>query len=105
MVLVRLRSLRCAILSYILYYGSRFIRVNIQKYDKIYSDLRRHLAYKGSLKTPQVALLKKTHRAGNMNEIFKSVKVFNKGDVGKAIIVNDHVRNHSNRFKLDKYKF
>lgn len=40
-----------------------------------------------------------------MNEIFKSVKVFNKGDVGKAIIVNDHVRNHSNRFKLDKYKF
>ena len=48
--------------------------------------------------------LERRKARGNLIEVFKWVKGFNKGDINKVIIVKEKVRTRTNGFRLDKFR-
>ena len=50
-------------------------------------------------------LLKRCKVIGDLTEVFKWVKGFNKGDVRKVFTVSSQDRTKSNGFKLEKCRF
>ncbi len=42
---------------------------------------------------------------GDMIEVFKWVKGFNKGDINQVLLVSNQVRTRTNVYKLDKFRF
>ena len=60
---------------------------------------------KDNLKDLNLHSLKRRKVRGDLKEVFKWVKGFNKGNINKIIIVKEKVRTRTNGFKLDKFRY
>ena len=65
----------------------------------------RNLPYGERLRKLNLHTLERRRVRGELIEVFKWVKGYNKGDLGKVLILSEHDRTRSNGFKLDKYRF
>ena len=65
----------------------------------------RNLTYKDRLKHLNLHSLERRRVRGDLIEVFKWVKGFNKGDMNKVFIVKEEVRTRIHGFKLDKFRF
>ena len=65
----------------------------------------RNLTYKDRLKHLSLHSLERHRVRGDLIEVFKLVKGFNRRDINKIHIVKEQVRTRINGFKLDKSKF
>ena len=65
----------------------------------------RNLTYKDRLKHLSLHSLERHRVRGDLIEVFKLVKGFNRRDINKIHIVKEQVRTRTNGFKLDKSKF
>ena len=65
----------------------------------------RNLTYKDRLKHLYMHSLERRKVRGDLIEVFKCVKGFNRGYTNKVLIVKEQVRIQTNGFKLDKFRF
>ena len=65
----------------------------------------RNLSYERRLKHLKLHSLERCRVRGDMIEILKWVKGFNKGDVGKVLTISSQDRTRSQGFKLEKCRF
>ena len=65
----------------------------------------RHLEYKDRLKRLQLHSLERRRLRGDLIEVFKWVKGFNKGDISRVLIVSGPGVTRTNGFKLEKFRF
>ena len=63
-----------------------------------------NFSYERRLKLLKLHSLER-RKVRDLIEVFKCMKGFNKGDVGKALTVCSQDRTRSNRFKLEKCRF
>ena len=65
----------------------------------------RNFSYEGRLKLLKLHSLERCRVREDLIEVFKWVKGFNKGDVGKVLMVSSQDRTKNNGFKLEKCRF
>ena len=65
----------------------------------------RNLDYIDRLKRLQLHSLERRRLRGDLIEVYKWVKGFNKGDISKVLIVNGPGRTRTNGYKLEKFRF
>ncbi len=65
----------------------------------------RTLPYRERLRRLDLHSLKRRRVRGDLIEVFKWMKGYNKGDINKVLIVREHCRTRSNGFKLDNLRF
>ena len=65
----------------------------------------RNLTYKDRLRHLNLHSLERRRVRGDLREVCKWVKDFNKGNINKIIIVKEIVRTRTNGFKLDNFRF
>ena len=57
------------------------------------------------LKSLNLHSLERRRIRGDLIEVYKWVKGFNKGDINKVLIVKEQGRTRNNGYKLDKFRF
>ena len=65
----------------------------------------RTLTYQERLRSLNLHLLERRRVRGDLIEVYKWMKGYNKGDINKVLIVREQNRTRSNGFKLDKFRF
>ena len=65
----------------------------------------RNLTYRERLKSLNLHSLERRRIRGDLIEVYKWVKGFNKGDINKVLIVKEQGRTRNNGYKLDKFRF
>ena len=65
----------------------------------------RNFCYERGQKLLKLHSLERHRVRGDLIEVFKWVKGFNKGDVGKILMISSHDRTRINGFKLEKSRF
>ena len=65
----------------------------------------RNLTCKDKLEHLNLYSLERRRVTGDLIEVFKWVKGFNKMDINKILIIKEKVRTRTNGFKLDKFRF
>ena len=65
----------------------------------------RNFSYERKLKLLKLHSLERRRVRGDLIEVFKWVKGFNKGDVGKVLTISSQDRTRSNGFKREKSRF
>ena len=65
----------------------------------------RSLDYKDRLKRLQLHSLETRRLRGDLIEVYKWVKGFNKGDISKVFIVSGPGRARTNGYKLENFRF
>ena len=65
----------------------------------------RNFNYERRLKPLKLHSLERRRVRGDLIEVFKWVKGFTKGDIGKVLTVSSQDRKRSNGFKLEKCRF
>ena len=65
----------------------------------------RNFSYERRLKLLKLHSVERRTVRGDLIEVFKYVKGFNKGDVGKVLTVSSQDRTRNNGFKLEKCRF
>ena len=65
----------------------------------------RNLPYEDRLKSLNLHSLERRRVRGDLIEVFKWVKGFNKGDLNKVLILKEQGRTRTNGYKLDKFRF
>ena len=61
--------------------------------------------YRERLKSLNLHSLERRRIRGDLIEVYKWVKGFNKGDINKVLIVKEQGRTRNNGYKLDKFRF
>ena len=64
-----------------------------------------NFSYERKLKLLKLHSLERRWVRGDLIEVFKWVKGFNKGDVGKVLMISSQDRKKNNGFKLEKCRF
>ncbi len=65
----------------------------------------RNLPYEDRLKHLNLHSLERRTLRGDLIEVYKWMKGYNKGDVNKILLVKEPGRTRGNCFKLDKFRF
>ena len=65
----------------------------------------RNLPYEERLRHLNLHSLERRRVRGDLIEVFKWIKGYNKGDANKVIIIKQQGRTRSNGYKLDKFRF
>ena len=65
----------------------------------------RNLPYRERLRHLNLHSLERRRVRGDMIEVYKWMKGYNKGDINKVLMVREQGRTRSNGFKLDKFRF
>ncbi len=65
----------------------------------------RTLPYQERLRRLNLHSLERRRLRGDLIEVYKWMKGYNKGDINKVLIVREQGRTRSNEFKLDKFRF
>ena len=98
-------------LDYAVQFWSPYYRMDINRLETIQRRMTkmicgiRNLSYEERLKRLNLHSLERRRVRGDLIEVYKWVKGFNKGDLSKVLIVNEQSRTRSNGFKLDKFRF
>ena len=98
-------------LDYAVQFWSPYYRMDINRLETIQRRMTkmihgmRNLSYEDRLKRLNLHSLERRRVRGDMIEVFKWIKGFNKGDVSKVLIANEQNRTRSNGFKLKKFRF
>lgn len=98
-------------LDYAVQFWSPYFRMDINRLEAIQRRMTkmisgiRNLDYKDRLERLQLHSLERRRLRGDLIEVFKWVRGFNKGDISKVLIVSDPGITRTNGFKLDKFRF
>ena len=98
-------------LDYAVQFWSPYYRMDIECLERVQRRMTkmihniRHLSYEDRLKSLNLHSLERCRVRGDMIEVCKWFKGFNKGDITKVLKINSGDRTRSNRFKLDKFRF
>ena len=98
-------------LDYALQFWSLYYRMDIillelvqRRMTKMIEEIR-NFSYERRLKLWKLHLLERRRVRGNPIELFKMVKDFDKGNVGKVLTISSQDRTRNNGFKLEKCRF
>ena len=98
-------------LDYAVQFWSPYYRMDINRLESIQRRMTkmiynfRSLSYEERLKRLGLHSLERRRIRGDLIEVYKWIKGFNKGDISKVLIVSDQGRTRSNGYKLDKFRF
>ena len=98
-------------LDYAVQFWSPYYRMEINSLESVQRRMTkmihglRNLPYSERLKSLNLHSLERRRTRGDLIEVFKWMKGFNKGDVNKILKVRELGRNRSHGFKLDKFRF
>ena len=98
-------------LDYAVQFWSPYHRMDINRLESIQRRMTkmihgiRNLNYKDRLKRLQLHSLERRRVRGDLIEVFKWIKGFNKGDINKVLLVSTSNRTISNGYKLEKFRF
>ena len=98
-------------LDYAVQFWSPYYRMDIDRLESIQRRMTkmiqgmRNLRYEERLKRLNLHTLERRRVRGDLIEVYKWVKGFNRGELGKVLIVSEQRRTRSNGCKLDKFRF
>ena len=98
-------------LDYAVQFWSPYYRMDINRLESIQRRMTkmiqgiRNLEYKDRLKRLKLHSLERRRVRGDLIEVFKWVKGFNKGDINKVLIVSGPGITRTNGYKLEKFRF
>ena len=98
-------------LDYAVQFWSPYYRMDIERLESLQRRMTRmiqglkNLTYQDRLKHLKLHSLERRRVRGDMIEVFKWFKGFNKGDINQVLIVCKQVKTCTNGYKLDKFRF
>ena len=98
-------------LDYAVQFWSPYYRMDIILLESVHRRMTkmiegiRNFSYARRLKPLKLQSLERRRVRGNLIEVFKWLKGFNKGDVGKVLTINSQDKTRNNGFKLEKCRF
>ena len=98
-------------LDYAVQFWSPYYRMEINSLESVQRRMTkmiqglRNLPYSERLRALNLHSLERRRARGDLIEVFKWMKGFNKGDINKILKVKDLTRTRGHGFKLDKFRF
>ena len=98
-------------LDYAVQFWSPYYRMDINLLEAVQRRMTkmihglRSLPYGERLRRLNLHSLERRRVRGDLMEVFKWIKGYNRGDINKVLIFSEHGRTRSNGFKLDKFRF